>query len=169
MTAKDKQKEFLKSYLKPRLKEEAYRTSGQTWWKIKDDFFLMINLQNSQWNSKDELSFCFNIGVGLLADLKDGRKPTHFDMATPLREDAYLSGERNKHKYRKDGWLGYLITDATDLNDFIKELEKDFELDILPKLRELNTLEDCLKFYGQFEFWGENLQKRVKELKQTSR
>ena len=58
MTAKDKQIEFIKTYSKPKLKEEGFRTSGQTWWKIKDDFFVVINLQNSQRNSKEELSFC---------------------------------------------------------------------------------------------------------------
>jgi hypothetical protein len=163
MTAKDKQKEFIKGYLKPTLKEEGYRTSGQTWWKIKDDFFIVINLQNSQWNSSEELSFCFNIGVGLTSDLKDKSKATYFDVVTPLREDAYLTDKRKNHKYRKDGWLGYILTDKTDLQDFTNELRQDFEQDILPKLKELKTINDCLEFYGKFDFWGENLRKKINE------
>ncbi len=43
MTAKDKQKEFIKIYLKPKLKEWGYHTAGQTWWKDKGDFFNVIN------------------------------------------------------------------------------------------------------------------------------
>ena len=35
------------------------------------DFFIIINLQNSQWNSKEELSFCLNIGVALTEKLAD--------------------------------------------------------------------------------------------------
>lgn len=61
MTAKDKQNQFIKDYLKPRLKELGFRTTGNNWWKNMDDFFIVINLQNSQWNEKNELSFCFNL------------------------------------------------------------------------------------------------------------
>ncbi|MGJ7032559.1 DUF4304 domain-containing protein [Niabella hirudinis] len=63
MTAKDIQTDFIKTYLKPTLKEHGYKTSGQTWRKSMGDFFIVINLQNSRWNSKEELSFCLNIGV----------------------------------------------------------------------------------------------------------
>ncbi len=171
MTAKDKQIEFIKTYLKPKLKEEGFRTSAQTWWKINDDFFVVINLQNSQWNSKEELSFCFNIGVGLTENLSDPnkKKATYFDVATELREDAYLSDKRNKHKYRQDSWLGYLLTDKTDLDDFKNELKNDFENDILPKLNGLETIQDCLEFYRQFDFWGERLQNQVDELKKNKK
>lgn len=171
MTAKEKQIEFIKTYLKPKLKEEGFRTSGQTWWKIKDDFFVVINLQNSQWNSKEELSFCFNIGVGLTENLSDPskKKATYFDIATELREDAYLSDKRNKHKYRQDGWLGYVMTDKTNIEDFKNELRIDFENDILPKLNGLGTIHDCLEFYRQFDYWGERLQSQVDELKKNEK
>ncbi|NJB71966.1 hypothetical protein GGR42_002428 [Saonia flava] len=167
MNAKEKQKEFIGSYLKPKLKEEGFRTSGQTWWKIIDDFFILINLQNSQWNSKEELSFCFNIGVGLTEKMKDPnrKKATYFDLAVPLREDTYLKDNRREHKYRKDGWLGYKLTGKTDLSDFTNELKTDFEIDILPKLNGLKTLDDCLEFYGQFEFWNNVLKTQVEELR----
>lgn len=171
MNAKDKQIEFIKSYIKPKLKEEGFRASGQTWWKIKEDFFIVINLQNSQWNIKEELSFCFNIGVGLTDNLSDPnkKKATYFDIVTQLREAAYLSDKRNKHKYRQDGWLGYLLTDKTDLEDFKNELKNDFENDILPKLNGLETIQDCLEFYRQFDFWGELLQNQVDELKENEK
>jgi len=74
MTAKDKQTEFIKTYLKPTLKSHDYRTSGQTWWKNMGDFFVVINLQNSQFNNKEELSFCLNIGVALTEKLADKEK-----------------------------------------------------------------------------------------------
>jgi hypothetical protein len=169
MTAKDKQIEFIKTYLKPKLKEDGFSTSGQTWWKMQDDFFIVINLQNSQWNSKDELSFCFNIGVGLTGYLTDKKKVAHFDNVTPLREDSYLSKNRKKHKYRQDGWLGYLMTEKTDLNDFVKEFKIDLEEEILPKLNGLKNIDDCLDFYSQFDFWGKNLQKKVSELRQNEK
>lgn len=166
MNAKEKQTEFIKGYLKPKLKDEGFGTSGQTWWKNKGDFFIVINLQNSQWNSKDELSFCFNIGIALTDRLKDSakKKATYNDIITNLRESAYLSKDRQKHKYRQDGWLGYLLTDKTDLADFTNELRFDIENEILPRLNRLNNLDDCLDYYKDFEFWGENLRKLINNM-----
>ena len=165
MTAKEIQTEFIKTYLKPTLKSYGYKTSGQTWWKSMGDFFIVINLQNSQGNNKEEVSFCLNIGVALterLAD-KEKKKATYFDIATILREDAYLTEERQKIKKAKGGWLGYLITDTTSLSEFIEYFKIDLEDNILKRLAELMTLKDCVKFYEKYEFWGNNLKKLIEE------
>lgn len=129
------------------------------------DFFTVINLQNSQWNSKDELSFCLNIGVALtekLAD-KEKKKATYFDVATPLREDAYLTEERIQIKKDKGGWLGYKITDKTNLRNFIADFKIDLEDNILIRLDELKTLNNCVLFYEKFEFWGNYLKNQIEE------
>ena len=165
MTAKEIQIEFIKKYLKPTLKLNGYKTSGQTWWKNMGDFFIVINLQNSQWNSKEEISFCLNIGVALtekLAD-KDKKKASYFDIATNLREDAYLTKERQKIKKNKGGWLGYKITDTTNLSEFIEYFRIDLEDNILKRLDELKTLKDCVSFYEKYEFWGNNLKLLIEE------
>lgn len=74
MSAKDRQKEFIKNYLKPTLKNWGYQTGGQTWWKDRGDFFTVICLQNSSWNCKDDVSFWFDIGIALKDTLKDPAK-----------------------------------------------------------------------------------------------
>ncbi|MCL2131576.1 MAG: DUF4304 domain-containing protein [Lentimicrobiaceae bacterium] len=165
MTAKEIQAEFIKTYLKPTLKLHDYRTSGQTWWKNMGDFFIVINLQNSQWNSKEEISFCLNIGIALTERLtdKEKKKATYFDLATHLREDAYLTAERQKIKKTKGGWLGYKVTDTTNLNDFVEYFKIDLENNILKQLDELKTLKDCVVFYEKFDFWGNNLKKQIEE------
>lgn len=164
-TAKEIQKQFINTYLKTTLKEHGYRTSGQTWWKNMGDFFLVINLQNSQWNSKEELSFCLNIGVALTEKLRDKakRKATYFDLATSSREDVYLTEERQQIKKSKGGWLGYKITDTTNVNDFIADFKIDLEDNILKQLSDLKTLDDCIQFYSKFEFWGNNLKRQIEE------
>ena len=164
-TSKDIQKEFIKTYLKPTLKEYGYKTNGQTWWKNMNDFFIVINLQNSQWNSKEELSFCLNIGVALTEKLtdKEKKKVTHFDIATPVRENAYLTEERRQIKKEKGGWLGYKITDTTNINDFIVDFKIDLEENILKQLDQLKTLKDCVLFYEKFEFCGKNLKRQIEE------
>lgn len=74
MTAKEKQNLFIKTQLKPQLKNAGYQISGQTWWKEKEEFFTVINLQNFSWNNKDNVDFCFNIGIALKANLRDKKK-----------------------------------------------------------------------------------------------
>ena len=169
MNPNEKQKYILKTYLKPKLKENGFLTLGNNWWKNKGEFFIVINLQNSQFNSKDKISFCFNIGIALTDKLIDPekKKATYYDLATNVREDGYLSNSRKKHKYRADGWLGYVITKDTMVSKFVEELKIDFENEILPKIDGLRTINDCLKFYKQFDFWGENLEKQVDEIKKN--
>jgi hypothetical protein len=164
MTAKEKQIEFIKTYLKPTLKLNNYKTNGQNWWKNMGDFFIIINLQNSQWNSKEELSFCLNIGVGLtdkLAD-KEKKKANYFDIATQLRQDAYLTQTRKETSKIKGG-LGYKIKDDTNLIKFIQEFRIDLEDNILIILDNLETLKDCIVFYEQFDFWAIVLKRHIDE------
>ena len=165
MNAKEKQIEFIKNYLKPTLKEYGYKTSGQNWWKDMGDFFIVINLQNSQWNSKEELSFCLNIGIALterLAD-KQKKKATYSDLATHLREDAYLSKGRQQAKKLQGGWLGYKISNKTNVEEFIADFRIDIEENILKVLDGFKTLSDCVEFYNKFEFWGDNLKRQIEE------
>jgi hypothetical protein len=162
-TAKDIQNDFIKTYLKPTLKEHGYKTSGLTWWKSMGDFFIVINLQNSQWNSKKELSFCLNIGVALtekLAD-KEKKKATYFDLTAQVREDAYLTEERQQAKKSHGGWLGFKITDTTDVEEFITDFKIDLEDNILKILNGFKTLSDCVIFYQKFGFWGDNLKRQI--------
>lgn len=165
MTAKEKQTQFIKTYLKPTLKNIGYQTSGQTWWKDKGDFFTLINLQNFSWNSKDSVDFCFNIGVALKANMKDTdkRKPTVHDLTVYLRENSYLPDSRQEYKFRNK--TGYILTEQADLNDFLTELKSDFENHILPTLDNLNSLQNCVDKFGDITFWGDNLKRVIVENK----
>jgi hypothetical protein len=166
MTSKEIEVEFIKLYLKPTLKAHGYKTSGQTWWKNNGDFFFVINLQNSSWNTKEELSFCLNIGVALTSKLvdKEKKKATYYDIAIPLREDAYLTDERIQSKKSQGGWLGYKITDKTNVTDFIEYFKIDLEDNILKTLNELKTIKDCISFYDQFDLWSSSFRNQVKEI-----
>lgn len=165
MTAKERQTQFIKTYLKPTLKNLGYKTSGQTWWKDKGDFFTLINLQNFSWNSKENVDFCFNIGVALKATMTDmdKKKPTVHDLTVYLRESYYLPDNRQEYKFRNK--TGYLLTVKADLNDFVAELRLDFENYILPTLDKLNSLQDCVDKFGGITFWGDNLKKVIAENK----
>lgn len=165
MTAKEIQIEFIKTYLKPTLRQHGYKTSGQTWWKNMGDFFIVINLQNSQWNSKEELSFCLNIGVALTEELadKEKKKATYFDLATQVRENAFLAEERRQAKETQGGWLGYKIANTTNVTEFVSNFKIDLENNILKTLDSFKTLSDCIRFFEKFGIGGEYLKKRIEE------
>ena len=160
MTAKEKQADFIKTYLKPTLKTYGYQTSGQTWWKDNGVFFNVINLQNYSWNSKDSVDFRFNIGIALKSKLKDPlkKKATYNDLVTHLDEGTFLPDRKNR-KFGSN--QGYSMTNETDLNEFTSALKIDFETFILPSLDKLKSLNDCVVFYEQFPIWSENLKKLI--------
>ncbi|WP_433779001.1 DUF4304 domain-containing protein [Flavobacterium anhuiense] len=161
MDAKEKQLEFIKIYLKPTLKDFGYKTSGQTWWKDKGEFYTLINLQNFSWNTKNEVNFCFNIGIVLKSEIKDvTKKPKIYDVIVHLRENSYLSDKNDKHSFRNK--TGYLLENHTDMTDFYKELKSDFENFVLPKLEKLNSLQDCIDNFGKIPFFGERLINAIK-------
>ena len=149
--------------MKPTLKNIGYHTSGQTWWKDKGDFFTLINLQNFSWNSKDNVDFCFNIGVAVKATMKDNekKKPTVHDLTVYLREGFYLPDRRKEYKYRNK--TGYKLRQDTDIIDFTSELKSDFENFILPYLDKLNSLKDCIDKFGNLTFWGDKLIKVIEK------
>src|SRR5689334_21159770 len=144
-TSQEIQAELIKTYIKPTLRSRGYQASGRTWWKVLGDFFIVINLQTSQWSNKEKLSFCLNIGVGLTLMLveKGKQRPTHFDAITYLRQNAFLSPERLEHHKRCGGGLGYVIARTTNLDDFVSDFKIDLEGCILERLDTLRTLQDC--------------------------
>ncbi len=161
MTAKEKQSELIKTYLKPTLKNFGYKTSRQTWWKDKNDFFLLISMQNFSWNTQNNVNFCFNIGIVLKTEMKDKSKnPLIYDLTIPLRENFYLPHNRTENLFRNK--TGYILNDETDIFTFINELKSDFENYILPKLDNLNELQDCIDNFGDVYFFGERMKNAIR-------
>jgi len=163
MTAKEIQKEFLESYLKPLLKKRGFQTSGQTWWRDQGYFFAVLNLQNSAWNDKNSIHFFFNTGIALKQSLKDPQKKKagYSDLTVFVRESFYLPESRKTHKHRDIG--GYNLKEETNPADFTEEFQKDFEIEILPKLDKLINLKECVTLYGDVILYGDNLKQHIKE------
>jgi len=168
MNAKEKQIEFIKTYLKPALKNFGYKTNRQTWWKDKGDFFILLNLQNFSWNTADSINFCFNIGVVLKTEMKDNSKnPQIYDLTVSLRENFYLPDNRKEYLFRNK--MGFILHDQTDLIAFTKEVKSDFENYILPKLDRLNSLQDCIDNFGNIPFFGDRLKNTINKYQQSKK
>lgn len=165
MTAKEKQLTLMKAFLKPMFKQHGFKNRSRTWWKDKDEFLIIVDLQNLSWNSKDDVTFCFNTGIALKATLTDFKKPSYHNRIINIRESFYLSPDRKEHRYRNK--TGYKLVDNTDLESFIKELKRDFESQIMPQLEHLQSLNDCLDLYGNVPFWGELLYNTIANVKDS--
>jgi hypothetical protein len=131
--------------------------------KTRESFFIIINLQNFSWNSKDSVDFCFNVGIVLKAIINYTPEtiPNIHDSTIYLREEYFLPDNRKEHVFKNKS--GYIVTELTNLEDFIAELKKDFENYILQNFRELNSIQDCLDKFGDLPFWGANLKKVIEE------
>ncbi|WP_343697198.1 DUF4304 domain-containing protein [Flavobacterium sp.] len=165
MTAKEKQEILIKTYLKPLLKDKGYKTSGNNWWKNNETFYSVINLQNFSFNSKDQVDFCFNIGIALERFISDKtkKKITGYDIAIPCREQCFISKSRQEHKFRKN--LGFRLETDTNMEDFTTEFRIDFEQNILPTLESLNSIDKCVEFYDKMPLWKNTFRQLVEKNK----
>ncbi len=163
MTAKEKQFEVIKSYLKPTLRSWGYKTSGQNWWKEKSDLYIVIKLQNFSWNTKDKVDFCFNTGITFKAqhEKTQHKFPGQYNLAVHLRSGFFLPENRKTDTFQNGN--GYHLSDQTNLDNFIQEMKLDFEEYILPYLEKINTIDDSLAAFGELPFWGENMKRILTE------
>lgn len=158
MNSKEKQKEIITKTLKPLFKEWGYRNAGHNWWKINGEFFNVINLQNFSWNTKDNVDFCFNFSIGLSKNIKKKLRVATNDGITYQREGSFLPKTKTLHRDN----LGYHITLKTDIDAFVKEVSKDFESIILPKLDSLNSVDALLDFYKE-GFFADRLELALRD------
>lgn len=161
MTAKDKQAQVLKTVIKPLFKSQGFKVDRQTFYKPMTDFFIVANLQNFSWNTKDQVDFCFNIGIALTATVRDllRKKAAYRDLTAHFREASFLAESQLSDKYRTKS--GYSISSETDISEFSTYIERNFSEYILPELSKWKTLEDGMCFFDQSEFWGTHLRKAV--------
>ena len=88
------------------------------------------------------------------------QSPGYNNLHVYLRENSYLA-PKEEHKYRNQ--TGYIIKTGARFTSLVSAIKKDFEEDILPGLNKLKTLKDCLDYYGDIPFWGDNLKKLIKD------
>ena len=144
-STKEKQKQFIKTYLKSTLKQWGYQTSGNSWWKDKGNFLICIYLVNSPFNYAGQVSFSFEIGASPKKDnasKKLNRRDYYFHI---FYENKFMSPERLVHKFRTRGSIN--MDEKTNLSEFIAEMKIDFECEILPNLEKLQTINDWISFY----------------------
>jgi len=83
------EKKHLESILKPVLKKAGFRKKGATWWKHKQGFIQVINIQGSQFSKR----FYLNLGVFLQA-LGEKEWPAEYDCHVRVRLNTIAESEQ---------------------------------------------------------------------------
>lgn len=82
------EKKHLESILKPVLKKEMFRKKGGTWWRKREGFIQVINIQGSRFSKR----FYLNLGVYIRA-LGDKEFPAEYDCHLRVRLGALADSE----------------------------------------------------------------------------
>lgn len=146
----------VKQVIKPALKKCGFSTAGSDWRRETDDAYIIIHMQNSQFNSiAGGARFRFHISASKKDEVKQklseqwmynqGLELKQFDF---LPYCGMLSPCYSGDMYRIDGYKDYLPTD-TPVEDICRQIGEDFETYILPPLCELTSYKDFLKLREQ--------------------
>ena len=142
----------VKQVIKPALKKCGFSTSGLDWRRETEDAYIIIHMQNSQFNDiANGASFRFHISASKKEEIRgkiseqwmynQGCELKQFDF---LPYCGMLSPYYSGDMYKIDGYQDYLPTDMP-VEDICRQIGEDFETYILPPLCALTSYEDFQK------------------------
>lgn len=142
----------VKQVIKPALKKCGFSTSGLDWRRETEDAYIIIHMQNSQFNSiAGGACFRFHISASKKEEIAEklsdqwmynqGLELKQFDF---LPYCGMLSPYYAGDMYKIDGYKNYLPTD-TPVEDICRRIGEDFETYILPALCAVTSYEDFEK------------------------
>ncbi len=137
----EKRDMVVKQVIKPALKKCGFSTSGLDWQREIEDAYIIIHMQNSQFNNiVDGARFRFHISASKKEEIRE--KPSNqwmYNQGHDLKQfdflpycgmlSPYYAGDM----YKIDGYQNYLPTD-TPVEDICRQIREDFETYILPPL-----------------------------------
>lgn len=137
----EKRDMVVKQVIKPALKKCGFSTSGLDWRREIEDAYIIIHMQNSQFNDiVNGARFRFHISASKKEEIREklsnqwmynqGHDLKQFDF---LPYCGMLSPYYAGDMYKIDGYQNYLPTD-TPVEDICRQIGEDFETYILPPL-----------------------------------
>lgn len=125
------------------LKPLGFKKKANNFYVQLEDVGQIINIQKSQWGSKDSISFTINTGIfvpeywlGLLYN-KDKKLPKY-----PTEPECLIRKRIGEIRNQHDTW--YDIEDHTDENKLIIEMKHNVENFILPYFHQINNRKKLL-------------------------
>lgn len=147
----EKRNVVIKQVIKPLLKKYGFSVSGSDWHREMDDFYIIIHMTNSQYNSISwGACFGFQISAVKKEELKgELSKQWLYSQMTALNQFSFLPylGMLSPYyagtMYKIDGYQNYLPSD-TPIENICRQIEEDFGTYILPELCAIESYEDFL-------------------------
>lgn len=152
----EKRNIVVKQVIKPLLKKHGFSTTGTDWYRETDNSYIIIHMQNSQFNSTATgACFCFHISASPKDEIEEKlSNQWMYNQAYELKQFAFLPycGMLSTYYagdwYQIDGYKDYLPTDVP-VEDICRQIGEDFEVYILPELSAVKSFEDFLNLRMQ--------------------
>lgn len=148
MTSKEKKEIVIKEVVTPAFKEAGYQKIGQTYYRVQGECCMLVNLQNSQFNSA-ATGFIFRFHIDARSkemskeEIRKWKGCAYSDIQESLLlpDCGYLHPYHNSLGYQIDGHRNYQPQDM-DVEEIKKRIGSDFRDHILPQLDLISSLED---------------------------
>lgn len=133
-------KQIIKDTITPLFKAKEFKKKGNNFAKVFPDFAWVVNIQNSKWNTKEEIEFIFNTGI--FSDKVFGTfyksEPPQF----PTEIFSVLRLSVTELKGHSDEW--YKLTSTTEIEEVKRQVQRDIEHVIFPHFEQFQTIEDLI-------------------------
>jgi hypothetical protein len=146
--AQDKFDTIVKHGFHAILKPEGFKRKGNNFYRQLPDLGHIINIQKSQWGSKNDISFTINNGIfspeywrGQFHN--QGKALTSF----PTEPECPIRVRIGQLRYKKDAW--YEVDEKTDLVNLIAEMRENVTQYILPWFATCTTTQDFVTLLKQ--------------------
>jgi len=134
-------------FIKPVMSAHGFRKDKFTWNRGKTDIIHMLDIQQSQWNSKDDISFTINVGACVMRERQifNGGKEIprfiHEINCFPSVRVGHLLCEKGRFK---DIW--WELKSLNDIDIVGKELEAIIQNKCIPFLDNLDSMDKVITF-----------------------
>ncbi|MBR9778018.1 MAG: DUF4304 domain-containing protein [Cytophagales bacterium] len=146
MTDRDFKTEFdsiIKEVIAPIFKANGFKKNGNNFYRDLGEVGQAFNVQQSQWNSKDDKTFVFNLGL-LDKELQNEiyqrelpKFPKEYDCEIRLRHGQLMN--------KGDVW--YDLNKRTDLEKLKNQISKDLENFVLPFFNKYQDPKKWIEFF----------------------
>lgn len=138
----DKLEIIIKETITPLFKSNSFKKQGRNYYKPFEDFGLTFNVQTSQHNWDNHVSFTANLGIFIPSAFKLNREgnaeipkfPKTYECFNPIRIGQLISD--------CDTW--YLITESTNMDEINSKIMKDIEEFVMPYFNRYKNIDDVI-------------------------
>lgn len=159
--ARDFKVEFdnlIKEVIAPILKENGFKKKASNFYKPSHDLIQVVNVQKSKWNSKDNISFTFNIGFFspvIFLEIWDRPIPD-----VPKNYDCFMHLRPGLITHKRDKW--YELNKKVKYDQLaieIKSYLQDSVINLLNRYQTLISLKGLFNDYPSVQITMPTIQK----------